>query len=57
MGAVVGGIVVIVVVVLLLNVVGKVVFRRKLRYNRENEEIRREALEQARENRKRRGKK
>jgi hypothetical protein len=57
MGTVVGAIVVIVVVVLLLNVVGKVVFRRQLRYNRENEEIRREALEQARENRKRRGKK
>jgi type II secretory pathway pseudopilin PulG len=50
-------VVAIVMVVLVLNVVGKVVFRRQLRYNRENEEIRREALEQARENRKRRGKK
>jgi hypothetical protein len=56
MGAVVGAIIVIVVVVLFFQVVGKVVFRRQLRTNREDEEIRQENLRIARENKKQRGK-
>lgn len=56
MAGVVGVIAVIFVVVLVFQVVGKVVFRRQLRYNRENEEIRQENLRIARESKKRRGK-